>query len=228
MAKKSKRIAKLEKHLHEAAARLEQADTLLKKLRPESGVNAGAPAEPTRPERPAKAVFKGRARMYWIAALIVLVVAGGALGVYYGLANNSGDTSNGSGTASTATQVSTATSASTSSSTTSTTVSAKPVTLLERRDFGHDVHVRVGETVRIELQPWAGYKVAAVTWRYTPSTQVVMREADSGAQVVGGVVEQAWLELEAVAAGTVTVRGEYRSPHGPIVTAWVVYLVVTN
>ena len=236
MAKKSKRVAKLEKHLNEAAERLEQADTLLKKLRPDSGINAEAPAEPTRPERPTKAISKGRVRIYWIAAvLVVLVVAGGALGLYYGLVNDHDHASDGvatSSTVSTTAQVSTATSAptsiSTTSTTTNTTASTRPLRHLGRHDFGRAVHLRVGEAVRIELQPGAGGKVDAVGWRYTPSTQVVVRQADSGAEVVGGVVKEAWLELEAATAGAVTVRGEYRYPDGSIVATWVVYLIVTE
>jgi len=97
------------------------------------------------------------------------------------------------------------------------------VRTLGENDSGHEVVLKVGDRVRIELQPYVNDRVKSVKWDYEP---IVVRETDSGTEVVSEVVIECWLELEAVVAGPATVRAEYEYPFGTRQTVWVGYFIV--
>jgi hypothetical protein len=101
--------------------------------------------------------------------------------------------------------------------------SGSSVRTLGENDSGHEVVLRVGDRVRIELQPYVNDRVKSVKWNYEP---IVVRETDSGTDVVSDIVVECWLELEAVIAGPVTVRAEYEYPYGTQQTVWVAYFIV--
>lgn len=178
---------------------------------------------------------RGRSRLYWVSGLVALVVIGVGLGVYFGFFYGAGDdtdaTTPGTAVQSTTTLSGTSLgSTTTSGSVTTTTASdggadSPYVVYLDKEDFGRELRVRVGDHVRIDLKPYVGDRVNLVTWRFTP---LVVREVDSGSEVISDVVVSAWLELEAVVAGPVTVRAEYHYPSGPLQTTWVAYLIVVE
>jgi hypothetical protein len=97
------------------------------------------------------------------------------------------------------------------------------VRTLGENDSGHEIVLKVGDRVRIELQPYVNDRVKSVEWNYEP---IVVRETDAGADVISDVVVECWLELEATIAGPVTVRAEYEYPYGTRQTAWVAYFIV--
>ncbi len=103
------------------------------------------------------------------------------------------------------------------------TSSGSSVRTLGEDDSGHEVVLKVGDRVRIELQPYVNDRVKAVKWNYVP---IVLRETDSGSDVVDDVMVECWLELEAAVAGPVTVRAEYEYPYGTRQTVWVAYFIV--
>jgi hypothetical protein len=100
-----------------------------------------------------------------------------------------------------------------------------PALSLDNSDNGRELALHVGERVRIDLAPKVVDQVQAVKWTWDP---VVMQEKDSGADKITDVVVGAWLELEAVAAGPVTIRATYEYPEGAVVTEWHVFLVVSD
>lgn len=103
------------------------------------------------------------------------------------------------------------------------TSSGSSVRTLGENDSGREVVLKVGDRVRIELKPYVNDRVKSVLWNYVP---IVVRETDTGTEVVSEVVIECWLELEAVVAGPVTVRAEYEYPYGTRQTAWVAYFIV--
>ncbi len=106
-----------------------------------------------------------------------------------------------------------------------TTTAEAPDILLGAADSHDDLKVKVGERVRIVLKPYVNDSVKAVKWDYVP---IVVREVDSGTRVIEGVVVEAWLEVEAVVAGPVTVRALYEYSHGSARATWVAYLIVSE
>jgi hypothetical protein len=175
---------------------------------------------------------RGRSRIYWVSALVALVMVGGGLGAYFGFAGRDGDglvatTTTEVATTQSTTQSTTQTSTTNVTSTTmvtSTSVAGgSPARYLGKSDFGDVVTLRVGDRVRIDLQPWVGDKVKSVEWDYRRS---LAQEIDSGTQMVDGAVVASWVELQAVAAGRVTVRANYHYPNGSSKAIWVVYLLV--
>jgi hypothetical protein len=112
----------------------------------------------------------------------------------------------------------------TESQATETSASSGPsVRTLGENDSGNEIVLRVGDRVRIELQPYVNDRVKAVEWNYEP---LVVNEIDSGTEVVSDVVIECWLELEAVIAGPATVRAEFEYPYGTKQTTWVAYFIV--
>lgn len=106
-----------------------------------------------------------------------------------------------------------------------TPLAGSAVMVLGDRDDGHQVTLRAGERVRIELEPVITKKVIAVNWDYEP---LVVRETDSGVETMGELVTKGWLEVEAVVAGNVTIRASYEYQSGTVKTVWAVYLEVTD
>ncbi len=172
-------------------------------------------------------------RVYWLTALAALVVVGVGLGAYFGFFHDNADepvattvvapvtTAQSPGTTlSTATTLATATTV-----TPTSTVGVTPVAYLDRGDSHTQIVLHVGERVRVDLQPWLGDNVKTVRWTYLPG---VVRETDSGSQLVGSAVSACWLELEAVATGRATVRAVYVYPNGTSSSKWVAYLIVVD
>lgn len=102
-------------------------------------------------------------------------------------------------------------------------VGGSAVRTVGENDSGKEIILRVGDRVRIELQPFVNDRVKSVKWNYEP---IVVREVDTGTEVVSDVVIECWLELEATIVGPVTVRAEYEYPYGTKQTAWVAYFIV--
>lgn len=189
------------------------------------------------PEPPSER--KNRTRWDWIVAVVVLLLLGVALGVYFGVTRGDDDgmdngvsvntTLSGTPAGSTSTSESTTTTDEAPSTTVSTTADAvEPVASLNKGDSGHEVKLRVGDRVRVDLEPWAGDSITYVFWKFRPSDPVVVRVVDSGAEIIDGVVVTAWLELEATVAGPATVRALYEYPDGSTQAKWVAYLIVNE
>jgi hypothetical protein len=106
-----------------------------------------------------------------------------------------------------------------------TAVSEPPALNLDNSDNGREVVLHVGERMRIDLAPKALDRVQSVKWVYEP---IVVQEKDSGADKANDAVVGAWLEVEAVVAGPVTIRATYEYPGGTVKTVWVVYVTVTD
>ena len=186
-----------------------------------------------------------------LVAGIALLVIGIGLGIYFGaFYDRDGGTIAIESTTTESTVLSTTTSStiaptttessvvsttsSTSVSTTTTTVDENgggdetPVVLLGKSESGHEVFLRPGERVRVELKPYVGDRVKEVRWNYSPSEPDSVTEVESGVDVIGGIVVECWLELEAVSSCPVTVRAEYVYPNGTSRTTWVIYLFVID
>jgi hypothetical protein len=118
-----------------------------------------------------------------------------------------------------------ATTTETASAEADTSTAGEPDFYLDKDDFGHEVRLQVGERVRIDLTVRPNEKVVSVEWRYEP---IIVRQIDSGTTEVDGVVTKCWLELEAVAAGHVTVRTIYERSDDTTKAAWVIYLAVAE
>jgi hypothetical protein len=181
---------------------------------------------------------RGRSWLLWLAAVIPVVLVGVALGVYFGLFHDSGSAAAVDRTSTTTTTVAATTSIAvsttqpivTSQSTVTTmtdvtTVSASSLLFLGQSDNGREVRLRVGDRVRIELEPNAGTLVRSVRWDFLP---IVVEETDSGSEMAGDRVVNCWIELQATVAGPVTIRVQYEYRFGTISTPWVCYLVVTE
>jgi hypothetical protein len=111
--------------------------------------------------------------------------------------------------------------------TTTETVTATeaPTIQLDDADNGTEVVLHVGERMRIDLKPSVNDRVKSVEWTYE---QIVVKETDSGTDKVGDVVTGAWLEVEGVVAGPVTIRASYEYPYGTVKTVWAVYVEVVG
>jgi hypothetical protein len=181
----------------------------------------------TFPDTPAKIPFaanRGRSRLYLLSALVALVIVGGGLGAYFGLAGDGGDVVATTSTIPGATTIPVTTTGSTGTSVTVTTsVGGTPLLYLAKKDTGHEEVLHVGDRVRIDLKPWKGDKIKSVEWDYRLGA---VREVDSGSETAGSAVVASWLELEAVVAGPATVRAVYHYPDGTARATWVVYLFV--
>lgn len=106
-----------------------------------------------------------------------------------------------------------------------TTTTREPDVLLGPDDFSREVALKVGERVRIELEPWAADRIVSVEWTYqAASVQVI----DVGTTEVNGIVTECWLELEAVAVDDVTVRAIYTRSGGGTKIPWVGYLFISG
>jgi hypothetical protein len=160
---------------------------------------------------------RGRSRLYWLSALVALVIVGGGLGAYFGLRNDGGDAT------ATTTTIPVTTTQQASTTTEATAVSQSPVTYLGNKDDGHEVRLHVGDRVRVDLQPRADDRIKSLRWDYSPG---VVREIGSDSVVADAILASSWLELQAVVAGKVTVKAEYEFPDGIIRVNWVVYIRV--
>jgi hypothetical protein len=189
-------------------------------------------AYPDTPALESSSAGSRRSRVYWLSGLAVLVIVGGGLGSYFGLAHDGGGvaaTTTTSAVTTTVSGVTTTVSAVTTTQSTATTVTqttvaaGAPVVRLGKADFGHPVRLKVGDHVRIDLQPWIGDKVKSVVWDYRPG---IVQQTGSGSDKAGSAIVATWIELEAVAAGPVTVRAEYQYPNGTARAIWVIYLFV--
>jgi hypothetical protein len=176
----------------------------------------------------------GRSRVYWLAALATLVIIGGALGAYFGLARDDG-------TATTTTTITIAVTTTRQAATTvsepttvaepttvteTTTVSGTPVRYLDEKDSGHELVAHVGDRLRVEFKPRVSAKVKAVSWFFLPEGTNIVQKTGSDSEIVDGGIVSTWVELQAVAAGRVTVRAKYEYPDGTIIAMWVVYLFI--
>lgn len=106
-----------------------------------------------------------------------------------------------------------------------TTDGRPPDVYLDEDDFSREVRLQVGERVRVDLPAKTSEKVVAVEWTYE---SVIVEQIDSGTEKVNGYVTECWLELEALAAGNVTVRTIYERENGTTRTLWVVYIAIAD
>lgn len=180
-------------------------------------------------ERPPK--VRRRHWRTWLAGSVALVIVAAVLGVYFGLIRDTDDsTAAGGGTATTlpgpattlAAPVTTTAPAPTTTALPPTTVIAPVIRALGASDNGDEIRVKVGDRVRIELEPRVRNGVRSVEWEFLP---IVVRELDSGIEKTGDRVVRCWLELEALTAGPVTVRARYGYEKLTSVP-WVCYLTV--
>ena len=90
-------------------------------------------------------------------------------------------------------------------------------------DDGRGVPLQVGDRVRVDLATTVSQKLVSVDWMYEA---LIVEEKDSGSRKVSGFVTESWLELEALAAGRVTIRAAYESEAGTTRVLWVCYLEI--